>query len=161
MAVWSLGKERAPLEVKVGEVLGAGGADTVLGSEADWREGSGQSSAERTRGQKEQDRWGGTRPGPGEPAERRTVWCTAHGREEVLGTAQSVLTDTSAGTEGQDSLSSTAFSAGPQLCARPCAPDPRSGSSGPTWELVRSANSWAPFRPPEARLPASLGSHGP
>lgn len=54
--------------------------------------------------------------------------CVVHstlGMEEVLlGTARSVLTDTSAGTEGQDSPSSTAVSTRSQPCARPCAPDP-------------------------------------
>ena len=126
---------RAPLEVKAGEVLGVGKlallwkvrlmaeqgcwavfrTGTRLGDEAGEGPDLAQESLQKGRG-------------------------GAPGREEVLlGTVQSVLTDTPAGTE------------------RPCAPDPGSGRSGPTWEHVRSANSWAPFRP-EARPWVSMGS---
>lgn len=66
--------------------------------------------------------------------------CVVHStlvmEDVLLGTAQSVLTDTSAGTEGQDSPSSTAVSTRSQPCARPCAPDPWSAALAPPGSLL-------------------------
>lgn len=142
VSVWSLGgrelRWKQSLEKCWGEA-GGGSQAAALGSEADWREGAvgrllqhgcleeaGGERGRNARGESLQKKG----PGGAQQAWRKPSWVQLH-RVDV-GILQ--------GQWRQHSQCSATVSVRHQVCARPRAPDPWSGSSGPTWELVRRAD---------------------